>query len=337
MMMKPLISVVVVAYNRRGFLLSALRSIVNQSFKDYEVIVAKNFHDLDIDDFIKKHGFREIFIDTKRYGEQIAAAVEETKGDIIAFLEDDDEFEQDKLHWIGQIFNKYNAVSFFHDTRKYINDKGELIQPSNPKYRQIVLGLEKITPHKDIIINPNNLSHIRYLLHYYGAVSTVSLMSIRAECIKSKIKHLKDIEISVEASIPTIASECGLLYHTSRRLTRYRIHNHNTSIPFNEIDKLRRLFYNLRRAINDHELIIKNTSKNNYLKLIVKLQELEAKYILSTSNYKDLFNDALIKPYEVYELCKLEKGYVDKYYENYKLLYCIMAKLIHLIYASLIY
>jgi len=56
-MMKQLISVVVVAYNRRGFLLSALRSIVNQSFKDYEVIVAKNFHDLDIDDFIKKHGF----------------------------------------------------------------------------------------------------------------------------------------------------------------------------------------------------------------------------------------------------------------------------------------
>jgi hypothetical protein len=70
-----------------------------------------------------------------------------------------------------------------------------------------------------------------------------------------------------------------------------------------------RLFYNLRRAINDHGLIIKNTSKNNYLKLIVKLQELEAKYILSTSKYKNLFNDTLIKPYEVYELCKLEKGY----------------------------
>jgi len=40
-MMKPLISVVVVAYNRRGFLLSVLRSVANQSFKDYEVIVAK--------------------------------------------------------------------------------------------------------------------------------------------------------------------------------------------------------------------------------------------------------------------------------------------------------
>jgi hypothetical protein len=153
-------------------------------------------------------------------------------------------------------------------------------------------------------------------------------MSIRAECIKSKIKNLKDIEISVEASIPTIAGECGHLYHTSKRLTRYRIHDYNTSIVFNEVDKLRRLFYNLRRAINDDELIIKNTSKNNYLKFIVKFFELEAKYALSTSNYKDLFNDALIKPYEVYELCKLEKGYVDEYYEIDKLLECIIAKLI---------
>jgi glycosyltransferase involved in cell wall biosynthesis len=43
--MKPTISVVVTAYDRREFLLSVLRSAINQSFKDYEVIVVKNFHD----------------------------------------------------------------------------------------------------------------------------------------------------------------------------------------------------------------------------------------------------------------------------------------------------
>jgi len=51
--------------------------------------------------------------------------------------------------------------------------------------------LEKITPHKDIVINPNNVDHIKYLLKYYGAVVTVSLMSIRAECIKYRIKYLR--------------------------------------------------------------------------------------------------------------------------------------------------
>jgi len=52
--MKSTISVVVTAYNRRDFLLSALKSVNNQSFKDYEIIVVKNFHDQAIDNFIKK-------------------------------------------------------------------------------------------------------------------------------------------------------------------------------------------------------------------------------------------------------------------------------------------
>lgn len=39
--MKPTISVLVTAYNRREFLLNALRSVNNQSFKDYEIIIVK--------------------------------------------------------------------------------------------------------------------------------------------------------------------------------------------------------------------------------------------------------------------------------------------------------
>jgi len=76
-----------------------------------------------------------------------------------------------------------------------------------------------------------------------------------------------------------------LLYHTSRRLTRYRIHGYNTSIPSNEIDKLRKFFYNLRRGINDHELIIRSISNNNLIKYVIRLWGLKDKYTLSTSKY----------------------------------------------------
>jgi len=53
-----------------------------------------------------------------------------------------------------------------------------------------------------------------YLLKYYGAVSTSSLMSVKTECVQDKLKDLKHIHISAEAFIPAVASECGLLYHT---------------------------------------------------------------------------------------------------------------------------
>jgi glycosyltransferase involved in cell wall biosynthesis len=81
--MKSTISVVVTAYNRRDFLLSALKSVNNQSFKDYEIIVVKNFHDQAIDNFIKKHGSKEIFINAKRYGKQVTAALPPTSRTIL--------------------------------------------------------------------------------------------------------------------------------------------------------------------------------------------------------------------------------------------------------------
>jgi glycosyltransferase involved in cell wall biosynthesis len=105
-MFNPLISVAIVAYNRRRFLLSALKSVANQSFRNYEVIVAKNFYDQAIDEFIKRHRFKDIFVDSKYYGEQLAVAIEESRGNMISFLEEDDEFEHDKLYWVKEILTK---------------------------------------------------------------------------------------------------------------------------------------------------------------------------------------------------------------------------------------
>ncbi|MGC8949526.1 MAG: glycosyltransferase family 2 protein [Thermoprotei archaeon] len=307
MRIRPLASVIVAAYNRRSFLLNALRSLSNQTFKDFEVIVVKNFYDKEINDYIHHQGFKDIFIDTKYYGEQIAVVIEEAKGDIILFLEDDDEYEQNKLHVVTNIFHKIKGVSYVHDSRSYIDEYGHEITYNNPKYLNIVKSLESITPSKDVIIDPNNQDHIKYLLRYYGIVSTVSMMAVKTDCIRKKhVSALKRIQISVEAFIPAVAIQCGYLYHTAHKLTKYRIHKINSSIAFNEVDKLRRYLFNLRRAINDHELIINEVLKlENLYVQVVRLQQLQAKYILAKSRYKHIFNDVIMKPNEVFELCKL--------------------------------
>ena len=48
--MKPTLSVIVTAYNRKEFLLEALQSAVNQTLKreEYEIICIKNFKDAKI-------------------------------------------------------------------------------------------------------------------------------------------------------------------------------------------------------------------------------------------------------------------------------------------------
>jgi len=122
-------SIIITAYNRRKFLLDALKSIANQTIRSYEVIVVKNFYDKLIDSFIEKHGFKNIFIDTKHYGARLAVGDEKSKGEILLFLlflGDDIGFEPDKICWGKKMFERSKNIAFVHDTRKYIDVKRKL-------------------------------------------------------------------------------------------------------------------------------------------------------------------------------------------------------------------
>ncbi|MUM65926.1 glycosyltransferase [Acidianus infernus] len=273
-----LISVIIIAYNRRNFLLKAVKSVANQTLDKnlYEVIVVKNFEDMTIDDIINKLGYKNIVYDTPLYGERLAIGVEESSGDILAFLEDDDEFKPEKLARVYEVFTSHKDVSYFHDTRDY------LYEVDDPRIKDIVRFLEKITPHENIIIDPFDKRSKHFLLKYYGAIATTSLMATRRECIGDKLDLLKRIEISVEFFIPAFSAECGKLYHTGERLTRYRIHQKNSSIRFTSEDELR-VSNTYFRYIKDLELIISNISWKNQLRDVLKMLLLNNKIALYNS------------------------------------------------------
>jgi len=280
-----LISVIISAYNRKEFLKNAIRSVYTQLLDKglYEVIIVKNFEDKDLDDYIAKLGYKNIVYDTPSYGEQVSVGIEESKGEILAFLEDDDEFKPNKLSKIYNVFSTQKEVSYFHDTREYIyNDKIVDINTKDHKINCIVRFLEEITPHEDVLIDPFDKRMENFLIKYHGTVATVSLMAVRRSCIESNLTLLKQINISVENFIPAFAAEYGKLFHTADRLTRYRIHNENSSIAFNEKAKERTLF-NLMRSINDGKIIINNISPKNRIRSVIKMRLLNAKLILYNS------------------------------------------------------
>jgi Glycosyl transferase family 2. len=59
------ISVIITAYNRKEFLLDAIKSALKQTLpKDkYEIIVIKNFKDNLIDDFINENNIKSILME----------------------------------------------------------------------------------------------------------------------------------------------------------------------------------------------------------------------------------------------------------------------------------
>ena len=101
--MEYLVSVVITTYNRPVEVLErALKSVVSQDYKDYELIVVNdapnNSANKEIEAVVKSHG--GLYHQNERsLGANGARnqGVRSTKGDIIAFLDDDDEWLPNKL------------------------------------------------------------------------------------------------------------------------------------------------------------------------------------------------------------------------------------------------
>jgi len=94
------ISVIVTTYNRKEFLKETLYSIIEQSFKPYEVLVIDNYSNYDIEECINsidksiklfKNHNNGIISTNRNLG------IKKSKGDLLAFCDDDDIWEKNKL------------------------------------------------------------------------------------------------------------------------------------------------------------------------------------------------------------------------------------------------
>ena len=144
-----MISVIIIAYNRKIFLKDAIKSVLNQSLDRnfYEIIIVKNFKDKDIDDFIGQNGLLNIFSEDNTILGKFLEGITKSKGDIIAFLEDDDRFHKDKLKIVNEIFSDEDVV-YYHNASQYIDEDGKFLDRTN---YGISFNLSSISVRKSII------------------------------------------------------------------------------------------------------------------------------------------------------------------------------------------
>ena len=100
-MQEPTVSVIVTTYNREEYLKEAVQSILNQTYKDFELIVVDNYSNYDFFKVIE--GFSDnrirsfqnanngIIAVNRNYG------ISKAKGRYLAFCDDDDLWKPDKL------------------------------------------------------------------------------------------------------------------------------------------------------------------------------------------------------------------------------------------------
>ncbi len=144
----PYISVIITAYNRKEFLLNAIKSALNQTTdkKYYEIIVIKNFTDENIDDFINKNNIKNILMDGT-VGEFLAKGISEANGEIISFLDDDDLFFENKLEVVYNKFKKDNNIVYYHNSCIPINKNMKNVNidfmPTTPDFNMSSISIKK--------------------------------------------------------------------------------------------------------------------------------------------------------------------------------------------------
>ncbi len=114
-------SILVVAYDRKEFILNAVNSALRQSLdkSTFEVIVIKNFKDERIDNKIADLGVRNVLSNKIPLGEKIIQGTLLANGKYICILEDDDQFSFNKLETIQKVIT--DDIVFIHNARTILD------------------------------------------------------------------------------------------------------------------------------------------------------------------------------------------------------------------------
>lgn len=217
------ISVVITAFNRREYLLNALESVLIQTLprEKYEIIVIKNFYDSSIDEVLQKKCVLNIYEPDPDFIKIIKTATEYSSSNLISFLDDDDEFFENKLERIFTFFNTDKSIIYLHNGHLAIGSKGE-----NLNFSVTPITYDNIT-----LESRSSFSEIARFQKIGGFFNSSSI-SIDKKFFSKILNDNPELKLyaNLDAFMFIAALNTELkLVHINEKLTKYRIHGKNMS------------------------------------------------------------------------------------------------------------
>jgi glycosyltransferase involved in cell wall biosynthesis len=135
---RPLVSVVIAAFNMGNFVAQTVESVTNSSYGNLEIIVVDdgstdNTKDA-IDSLLSDNRVRYIYQENAGQTRAKNRGVEESSGAFIAFCDADDYWVSEKLELQLPFFDE-PKVGVVYSEVSYVNDKGELYEKPAPYER----------------------------------------------------------------------------------------------------------------------------------------------------------------------------------------------------------
>jgi glycosyltransferase involved in cell wall biosynthesis len=218
---KPVVSVLVTVYMRTQFISSALESVLNQTFRDYEIIILDDSGNSICKDICKHflgmgHVRYQANSQTLGVACSLRNGINDSKGEFVAILNDDDLWEPDFLaSLLPPLQADSRRVLAFSD-HSLINANGELeleaTEANTARYGRAFLPEGEIANPAEFVLVKNGVPLAMASVFRKKALDTSSLTQSLAGAY--------DFWISC-----ALASTRGTFYYVPRRLTSWRLHS----------------------------------------------------------------------------------------------------------------
>ena len=266
--MKNKLSVIIITYNMGRLIGTALDSLVNQTRKDFDVIVVDNHS---TDDTVQVTGkYSQLSIDVLEiHNEGILSksrnlGVSKAKGEWVAFLDADDYWEREKVEELYRHINSVSEECVAISHRCYEKD----LQKHTWKEMEVSFDHENLSKFLIINKNPFCLSGT--------AVRKASLLSVGGFSENPAYKTVEDYELWIRLSI------AGSFVYIEKPLATIVLHEGNYSkkadIQMNALHTMKMEYLKLYSSMMSED------EKKSALKL---LYELEARCLQKNGFYKD--------------------------------------------------
>jgi teichuronic acid biosynthesis glycosyltransferase TuaG len=168
-----LISIIIPYYKKKKYFKHTIKSILAQTFRNFEIIIVYDEENLNNQDFIRKISKMdkriEIFFNKKNYGAGISRniGIKNAKGKYIAFIDADDVWNKNKLK-IQYNYMKKNNILVSHTSYQIMDEKNEVISRRDAKkleYKRLLkscdIGLSTVMVEKKIFNNQIKFPNIK--------------------------------------------------------------------------------------------------------------------------------------------------------------------------------
>ena len=210
------ISVVTASYNYQDYIKEAVQSVLDQTYKDWELIIVDDCSTDNSVEVIKsfKDERIKLFINEKNLGlkETVKRGIENATGEWVVFLESDDILTPDYIEKKVEIAKKYTDINLIFNDCEFFGDEN--------KVNDFNLALKKT---RIILSKKNYPQNLFYNVFQSNKIFTFSCVMVKKDNLQNidynpKLDYLLDWHLWIQIAYT------GKFYYIDKKFTKWRLH-----------------------------------------------------------------------------------------------------------------